>query len=53
MKIILKDKEVEILETKSQLHHAKDVARKEYRDSDDILRELGGSFPDSFDDCIR
>ena len=52
MKKILKDKEVEISEAKSQLRHAKDVAIREYRDSEDHLRELGGSFADGFDDCI-
>ena len=41
------------MEAKSQLCHAKEVAIKEYRDSDDLLRELGGSFTDGFDDCIR
>ena len=50
---ILKDKEAETMEAKSQLCHAKEVAIKEYRDSDDLLRELGGSFTDGFDDCIR
>ena len=50
---ILKDKETEILKAKSQLHHAKDVAIREYRDSEDLLRELGGSFADDFDDFLR
>ena len=50
---ILKDKEAEISEAKSQLRQAKDVAIKEYRDSDDLLRKLSGSFADGFDDCIR
>ena len=43
----------EILDAKSQLRQAKDVAIKEYRDSDDLFRELGGSFDDGFNDCIR
>jgi len=50
---ILKDKEVEISEAKSQLRHAKDVAIREYRDSNDLLKELSNSFADDFDDCIR
>ena len=50
---ILKDKEAETMEAKSQLRHAKEVAIKEYRDSGDLLRELSGSFADGFDDCIR
>ena len=41
------------MDAKSQLCQAKDVAIKEYRDSDDLLRELGSSFADDFDDCIR
>ena len=53
LKKILKDKEAEISEAKSQLRHAKDVAIKEYHDFNDLLRELGSSFADGFDDCIR
>ena len=49
---ILKDKEAEISKAKSQLRHAKEVAIKEYRDFDDLLRELGSFFDDGFDDCI-
>ena len=49
---ILKEKEGEISEAKSQLRHAKDVAIKEYHDFDDLLRELGGSFAEGFDNCI-
>jgi len=50
---ILKDKEAEISKAKSQLCHAKEVAIREYHDSDNLFSELGGSFADSFDDCIR
>ena len=53
LKKILKDKEAKISEAKSQLCHAKDVAIKEYRDFDDLLWELGGSFANGFIDCIR
>ena len=52
LKKILKDKEGKILEAKNQLRHAKDAAINEYCDSDDLLRELSGSFADGFDDCI-
>ena len=52
LKKILKDKEAEISEAKSQLRHAKDVAIKEYRDSDNLFRELSDSFANGFDDCI-
>ena len=53
LKRILKDKEVEVSDAKNQLHHAKDAAIKEYCDSNDLLRELGRSFVDGFDDCIH
>ena len=49
---ILKDKEAEISEAKNQLHQAKEDSIKEYRDSDDLLKGLRGSFTDSFDDCF-
>ena len=51
LKKILKDKEAKISEAENQLRHAKDAAINEYRDSDDLLRELSGSFADGFDDC--
>ena len=50
---ILKDKEAKISEAKSQLRHAKHVAIKEYCDSNNLLRELGDSFVDGFDNCIH
>ena len=49
LKNILKDKEGEILEAKGQLRQAKEDTVKEYRDSDTLLRELGSSFADGFD----
>lgn len=52
-KKILKDKKAEISNTKSKLRHIKDAAIKEYCDSNNLLRELGGSFADDFNDCIR
>ena len=50
---ILKDKQAEISEAKSQLRHAKDVAIREQRDFNDLLRELDSSFAYGFDDCLR
>ena len=50
LKNVLKDKEGEILEAKGQLRQAKEDTVKEYRDSDTLLRELGSSFADGFDD---
>ena len=50
---ILKDKQTEISEAKSQLRHAKDVAIREQRDSNYLLRELDSSFAYGFDDCLH
>ena len=46
-----KDKEVQDL--KKKLRQAKEVAVLEYRDSDALLREMGGSFLQGFDDALR
>ena len=46
-----KDKEVKDL--KEKLRQAKEDAVCEYRDSDALLRELGGSFLQGFDDALR
>lgn len=46
-----KDKEVKDLE--DRLHRAKEVAIREYRDSDALLSELGDSFLQGFDDALR
>ena len=53
LKEILKNKEREISEAKSQLHQAKEDAVREYHDFDALLKELGGSFADGFDDCFH
>ena len=53
LKKILTDKEGEISEAKGQLRQAKEDAVREYRDSDTLLKELGGSFADGFDDCFH
>ena len=50
LKKILKDKEAEISEAKHHLHQAKEDVVQKYRDSNALLKELGGSFADSFDD---
>ena len=50
---ILKDKEDEISKLKKQLCRAKENAIKEYHNSDALLYELGTSFANSFDDCLR
>ena len=52
LKEILKDKEGEITEAKNQLCQAREDAEREYRDSDVLLKELGGSFVDGFNDCF-
>ena len=49
----LKVKEKEIQDLKEKLHQAKEVAVREYRDSDALLGELGGSFLQGFDDALR
>ena len=53
LKKVLKDKEDEISQSMKLLCRAKKDAIKEYRDSDALLVELGGSFADSFDDCLH
>ena len=52
LKKILKDKEEEILEAKGQLRQAKEDAVREYHDFDALLKELGGSFADGFENCF-
>ena len=46
LKTVLEDKE-------NELRLAKEKAVQEYRDSDTLLTELGGSYNDSFDDALR
>ena len=53
LKKILKDKEGEISEAKSHIHQAKEDAVRENRDSNDLVKELGGFFADEFDNCFR
>ena len=48
----MEDKEKEIRDAKDQLRQAKEVAIREYRDSDALLVELGTSFAEGFDDAL-
>ena len=49
----LKGKDDELKELKKKLRQAREVAVKEYRDSEALLKELGGSFLQGFDDALR
>ena len=49
----LANKEKEVKDAKDQLRQAKEAAIREYRDSDDLLEELGTSYADGFDDAVR
>ena len=51
-KKILEDKDKEIQDLKDQLRQAKEVAVREYCDSDALLSELGDSFLEGFDDAF-
>lgn len=53
LKKVLENKEKKITDTKDQLCRAKEDAIQEYRDSDTLLAELGSSFADGFDNCLR
>ena len=49
----LEAKEKEVQDLKEKLRQAKEVAVCEYRDSDALLGELGGSFLQGFDDALH
>ena len=49
----LEGKDKEIQDLKDEVHQAKDVAVREYRDSDALISELGDFFLQGFDDAIR
>ena len=53
IKKVLKDKDKEIQDLKDQLRQAKEEAIHEYRDSNALLSELGGSFVEGVDDALR
>ena len=50
---VLVDKEKEISDAKDRLCQVKDEAIRENHDSNTLLAELGGSFAEGFDDCLR
>ena len=52
LKQVLEGKEKEIRVAKDQLCQAKEEVIHEYRDSDALMAELGGSFAEGFDDCL-
>ena len=49
----LKVKEKKIQDLKDGLRQAKEVAVREYRDSDTLLSKLGDFFLQGFDDAVR
>ena len=49
----LESKEKEIEDLKNEVRQAKDIAVREYRDSDALITELGDSFHQGFMDAIR
>ena len=49
----LKGKDEEIKDLKEKLRQAKEDAVSEYRDSEALLKELGGLFLQGFDDALR
>ena len=49
----LEAKDEEIKDLKEKLRQAKEDAVREYRDSEALLRELGGSFLQGFDNALR
>ena len=53
MRKVLEDKEKEIKDAKDQLRQAKELAIREYRDSNALLVELGTSYVDGFNDTVR
>ena len=52
-KKVLEDRDMEIQDLKDQLQQAKEVAIREYRNSDALLSELRDSFLEGFDDTLR
>ena len=50
---VIEKKEGEIKELKEKILNAKEVAVKEYRDSNSLLGELADSFLQGFDDSLR
>ena len=50
---VFEDKEEEIKDAKDSLHQAKEDSIREYRDSNAVIKELGTSFTNGFNDCFR
>ena len=50
---VLANKENEITKAEDRLRQAKEEAIREYHDSNALPAELGGSFVEGFDDCLR
>ena len=48
----LEDKDKEVQDLKDKLRQAKEVAIREYRDSDTLLSELGDFYLEGFDDTL-
>ena len=53
VKKVLEDKDKEIQDLKDQLHQAKEVEIREYRDSDALLSEQRDSYLEGFNDALR
>ena len=53
VKKALKDKDKEVQDLKDQLRQAKEVAIREYRDSDALLSKLRDSYLEGFDDALH
>ena len=53
VKKALEDKDKEVQDLKDQLRQAKEVAIREYRDSDALLSKLRDSYLEGFDDALH
>ena len=49
---VFEDKKGEVRDAKDKLRQAKEDAIREYRDSNALIKELGISFAEGFDDCF-
>ena len=49
----LESKDKEIVDLKNEVRRVKDIAVREYRDSDSLITELGDSFHQGFMDALR
>ena len=53
MRNVFEDKEGEVRDAKDKLCQAKEDAIREYRDSNALIKELGISFAEGFEDYFR